>query len=122
MATLCLTIIPMLGVKFALLIMFPFIVLIFVNPKLHNEFITINETGILCQKSGKQLWAYEWDRIAELKRSSRFLLPSIEVIALNKYGISEHRVLDDSNYFQLGRPAREAIKRYYKPTEHSLNQ
>lgn len=120
-AILCLTLIPILGVEISLLYMFPFIVLILVNPKLHNEFITIDEAGISCQKSGKQFWAYEWDCIAELKRSSRFLMPSIEVIAYNKFEESERFALPNQ-YFQLGRTAREALKRYYTPTEHSLNQ
>ena len=94
--------------------MLPFPVLIFVNPKLYNEFITINETGISCQKSGKELWAYTWDRVAELKRSSRFLMPSMEVIAYNKYGESEHYA-QANHYFQLGKTAREAVRRYYTP-------
>lgn len=121
MAILCLTIVPMLVGNIFLLYMFPFLVLVLVNPQLHNEFILINETGISCQKSGKQLWAYEWSSIAVLKRSSRFLMPSIEVIAYNKFGESERNALPNQ-YFQLGRTAREAIKRYYKPPEHPLKQ
>lgn len=121
MAILCLTLVPMLVGEISFLFLFPFLVLILVNPHLHNEFIAINETGISCHKSGKQLWAYEWVGIAELKRSSRFLMPSIEVIAYNNYGESE-RVALPNQYFQLGSTAREAIKRYYNPTEHPLNQ
>lgn len=120
MTILCLALIPILGEEISILFMLPFIILILVNPKLHNEFITINETGISCQKSGKQLWAHEWGCIAELKRSSRFLMPSIEIITYNKRGESE-RFAKPNQYFQLGRIAREAIKRYYKPTEQSLN-
>ena len=121
MAILCSTLVPMLVGAMFILYLFPFLVLILVNPHLHNEFIAINETGISCQKTGKQLWAYEWHSIAELKNSSRFLIPSIEVIAYNKDGESERFALHNQ-YFQLGRAAREAIKRYYKPTEHPLNQ
>lgn len=115
MATLCLLLIPTLGIEISLIYMLPFIVLILVNPKLHNEYITIDEIGISCQKSGKHLWVYAWDSIAELKRSSRFLLPSIEVIVYNKYGEPE-RFASYDQYFQLGRTAKEAIKRYSKPT------
>ena len=50
MAILCLTLVPMLVGDISLLFLFPFLVLILVNPQLHNEFITINETGISCQK------------------------------------------------------------------------
>lgn len=121
MAILCLIFIPILGLGLSLIFMFPFIVLILVNPKLHNEFIAINEAGILCQKSGKQLWAYEWDSIAELKRSSRYLMPSIEVIPFNKYREAE-QFAEPNHYFQLGKAAREAIKQYYKPAGHSQNQ
>lgn len=112
MAMLCLALVPILGEAMALLCMTPFIVLILVNPKLHNEFITINEIGISCEKSGELFWAYEWDSIVELKRSSRFLMPSIEVIAYNKCGGTEYFGVSNQ-YFQLGKAAREAIKRYY---------
>ena len=120
MTILCLTLLPIQVVEIFFLCLFPFLVLILVNPQLHNEYISINETGISCQKSGKQLWAYGWDSIAELRRSSRFLLPSIEVIAYNKHGEPEQYALSNQ-YFQLGRTAREAIKRYYKPKETPLN-
>ena len=121
MVIVCMTLIPILGIVISLLYMCPFIVLILVNPKLHNEFITIDENGISCKKSGKHLWVYEWDSIAELKACSRFLMPSIAVIVYNKHGESERFALPNQ-YFQLGRMAREAIMRYYKPTEHPLNQ
>ena len=112
---LCLALAPILG-GYILFFLFPFLVLILVNPKLHNEFIAINEAGISCQRSGKQLWAYEWDNFAELKRSSRFLMPSIEVIVYNKHGEPE-QFARPNQYFQLGRTAREAIKRYRDCTD-----
>lgn len=117
----CLMLIPVLKIEISLLYMFPFIILTLVNPQLHNEYITIDETGISCQKSGKQIWAYGWNCIAELKRSSRFLMPSIEVIAYNEQG-EINNFAYPNQYFQLGRAAREAIERYYNPTEHSANQ
>lgn len=119
-AILSLVIVPTLRIM-SILFIFPLIAFILANPQLHNEFITINETGISCQQSGKQLWAYEWDSIAELRKSSRFMLPSIEVIVYNKYGEAEKFALHNQ-YFQLGRTARKAVKQYYKPTEHPLNQ
>ena len=79
-AVLCLTLIPTTGVGLCLLYMIPFIILILINPILHNEFIEINENGISCRKSDKQLWEYGWNSVAELRKSSRFLLPSIDVI------------------------------------------
>jgi len=110
-SVLCLTIIPILGLGLSLMYMFPFVVLILINPKLYNEYITMNATGISCQKSGKQLWAYEWDSIVELKRSSRYLLPSVEIIVYDKNGKPE-QFARTNHYFQLGRTAKEAIKRY----------
>lgn len=114
-AILCLTLIPTLGLWLSLLYAFPFIVLMFANFKLHNEYIVINEIGISCKKSGKQLWATEWSRIVELRKSSRYLLPSIEIITYDKHGKVNQFALTN-HYFQLGRAAREAIKRYYRPT------
>ena len=113
MVILCSILIPILGETMSILSMVPFIILILVNPKLYNEFITIDETGISCQKSGKQIWIYGWDSIEKLKRSSRFLLPSIEVIVYNKYRESKNFASSDQ-YFQLGKIARKAIKQYYK--------
>lgn len=72
MDILCLTLIPILGVGISILYMLPFIVLILVNPKLYNELITIDETGISCEKAGYQIWAYRWDCIAELKKVLAF--------------------------------------------------
>ena len=112
---LCLALAPILG-WYTLFYISPFLILIFVNPKLHNEFITINEAGISCQRSGKQLWAYDWDHIAELRRSSRFLMPSIEVIVYDKHGQPEQFAGPDK-YFQLGRTAKEAMKRYRRCTD-----
>ena len=116
MAMLCFLLIPILGIEISLLYMFPFIILILVNFILQNEFITIDDTGILCQKSGKIIWLYEWDSIAELKRSTRYLMPSIEVIIYDKCGKPEHFSLTNQ-YFQLGRIAKKAIKQFYKKTD-----
>lgn len=111
MATLCLAFIPLLGVGLSLLYMSPLIVLALVNSKLHNEFIIINEQGISCQKSGKQLWACNWDKIAELKKSSRFLMPAIEVIKYDSCGNPEQFAMSN-HYFQLGKTAKKAINQY----------
>lgn len=121
MAILCLSLIPTIGFGLSLLCIFPVVILMLVNPKLHNEFITINEIGIACQKSGIQLWTYEWDSIAELKRSSRFLMPSIEVIVYNEFGKPQQFAVSNQ-YFQLGCSARKAVKQYYKLIDNSLNQ
>lgn len=84
------------------------------NPKFYNEFITIDEHGISCQKAGKPLWCYDWSKIVELRKSNRYLTKSIEVIVYDKFGKPEPYALPDQ-YFLLGKTAKEAIKRYYKP-------
>lgn len=113
MGIFCVPLIFMLGLALSLLYMFPFMVMILVNSKLYNEFVEIDETGISCQKSGKQLWSYRWESIAELKKTSRFLMPSIEILTYNKHGESE-RFSHTNHYFQLGGVAKEAIERYAK--------
>ena len=113
---LCLVMIPFSGFGSSILNAFPFLILILVNPRLYNEFITINETGIMCQRSGEQLWAYKWDSVAMLKKSSRFRMPSVEVITYQKSGEPEPFSLPN-HYFQLGGAARKAIAQYYKPKD-----
>lgn len=90
------------------------------NPKQMNEYITINEEGIFCCKTDKQLWAYKWDSIAELKQSSRFRQPSVEIILYPSAIESENCHLSE-RYFQLGHVAKEALKKYYQPKENAYN-
>ena len=110
----CVVLIELLGVVWYLLGILPLVVLILVNPIMHNEFITINENGISCWKSGKNMWKYEWNSISQLKRSSRFRMPSIEIIGYNKYGEAEQYAID-GHYFQFGKTAKKAIEKYYNP-------
>ncbi len=89
------------------------------NPRSYNEFITIDEHGISCEKAGKQLWGYDWDSIVELRRSNRSRTKAIDVIVYDKFGKPEPYALI-GQYFLLGKAAKEAMKRYYKPhTENS---
>ena len=113
MALLGLIFIPHLGWEIFLVFEIPVIALILLFPKLYNEFVTINEKGILCQRAGETLWEHSWENIAELKSSSRFLLPSVEVITYNKNGKAEPFALPN-HYFQLGQAAKKAINMYYK--------
>ncbi len=108
----CLVLIKPLGVVWYLLGILPFVVFILINPIIYNEFITINENGISCWKRGRCMWEYEWNSISQLKRSSRFLMPSIEIIGYNKYGEAEQYAVD-GHYFQLGKTAKKAIENYY---------
>lgn len=112
--------IPLPGSGFTLLCAIPFVIILLVNPKLENEFITIDETGIRCEKSGTQLWAYEWDRIAALKKGIELRARSVEVITYCKSGEPEPYSLP-GHYFQLSRSAKKALKQYYKPQNHSQN-
>ena len=82
-------------------------------PVIHNEYVTVNNEGIRCAKKGKVMWEYAWDDIIKLKRSSRYRLPSVEIIIddhANEIVPYDHSI----HYFQLGRTARKAIDQYYK--------
>lgn len=116
-----LILIPMLGFGYFLVATSFFILLIFVNPKLYQEYITIDETGISCHKAGAPLWLYEWDSIAELRRSCRYLWPSIEIITHQQ--LTEPTLIGGcGHYFQLCKAAKEAIEKYYKPLECSQEE
>ena len=99
-----------LGIALLALCFFIFAALM---PIIHNEFVTVNNEGIRCTKKGKVMWEYTWENIIKLKRSSRYRMPSVEIVIDNHtneiitYDFSEH-------YFQLGRTARKAIALYYQ--------
>ncbi len=119
MAVICIVLIPV--DQFGLL---PFLSLMFLvfaalSPIVHNEFVTVDNGGILCRKRGKVIWEYKWDNIVKLKRSSRYRMPSVEIVtddnasAVVPYDFSVH-------YFQLGNAARKAIEQYCKLKENGL--
>lgn len=112
---LFLGLIPLLGIWVFLSVSLLFLTLFIWILKLQDEWITINEKGILCNKRGIQLWAYDWNSIAELRKSSRFRMPSIEVIGYDKDGTPE-QFSQQEHYFQLGKTAKKAIEQFYKKT------
>lgn len=119
-----LAIIPIMGLVVAIICMFPFAVLLIMNHKLKNEFITVNENGISCHNSKKQLWAYEWDDIYQLRSVSHYRLPAIGVATYYKYakcGEPDFYIAPNC-YFQLGKKAKEALALYNSYTVHLLNQ
>lgn len=111
-AILCLTMISMYGFVISLLFSGLFLILIFANPRLYNEFVTINEIGVSCCKAGKIIWQYEWDDIAKLQKSSRYLMPSLEIVIYDAEK-TDSKVLT-GHYFQLGKTAKQAVDKYYK--------
>lgn len=111
-AILCLTMISIYGFVISLLFSGLFLILIFANPRLYNEFVTINEIGVSCCKAGKIIWQYEWDDIAKLQKSSRYLMPSLEIVIYDAEK-TDSKVLT-GHYFQLGKTAKQAVDKYYK--------
>lgn len=108
--------IPIVGPKISWPIIILYVIFIIVNPKLFNEWITIDETGIACKKSETQLWGYSWEEIAILKKSCRYNWPSIEVILYDKSGEEEPYGTHD-HYFQLGKTAKKALKQYCRSSQ-----
>lgn len=86
------------------------------NFRSFDEFITMNEDGVTCEKAGKQLWGYDWESIAELRKGTHFRTKAIYIIGYDKFGKPEpYPQLD--RYFLLGKAAKEALKRYYAPKD-----
>lgn len=77
-----------------------------------KRMITINETGIMCHMRKKLCWNYRWTDIAELKISSRYRNPSIEIILVPDMLNGNENTGESEAYFQLGLSARKAIKRF----------
>lgn len=90
----------------------PPLIVALVSPKLDREYITIDEWGISCKEGDQLRWSFDWAHIAELRRSSRFRLPSVEVIPYDASGQPEP-FASDRLYFQLGRAAKKALSMYY---------
>ena len=80
------------------------------NPIRNNELVTIDESGISCTKSGKQIWMYKWDEIAKLERSNRFRRPSMEIVTRD----DPYQPARLDHYFELCKAAREALRLYYR--------
>lgn len=89
-----------------------FIVAVIAEPIQNNELVTIDENGISCEKSGKQIWMYKWDEIAKLERSDRFRRPSMEIVTWD----DPYQPARSDHYFELCKAAKEALKLYYKQT------
>ena len=115
MVILYFLLIPIIGFVIPLLSALVFVMLALAMPKIQGEFITINETGISCQRAGTQCWSYEWRNIAELRKCTYLRRPAMEVIVYDKDGRLNHYALSDQN-FQLGKTAKAALSRYYKQT------
>ena len=94
----------------------PPLIVALVSPKLDREYITIDEWGISCKEGDRLRWSFDWAHIAELRRSSRFRLPSVEVIPYDASGQPEP-FASDRLYFQLGRSAKKALSMYYAQTD-----
>ena len=96
-----------------MLFFIPSIVQIFVGPLLFNEFITIDEHGIICKRSGNIIWSYKWNDIAELKRSYRYRRLAIEIILIDSKDETETPQFL-GHYFLLNSTAKKAIEQYHK--------
>ena len=108
------------GLEIALMCL-PFVVLLeLMSRGVCNEYITINEDGIMCRKKGELLWCYKWDNIAMLKKSNRFRQPSIEIITNDKMQNTKIRSPKEP-YFQLSKQAKNAIQQFYKIDKSSLS-
>lgn len=116
------SLIPTLGLVLSILFAAPFLGLALMSSKIESEFITINENGISCTNTEKKLWEYQWEEIAELRKSSRFRSPSVEVIIYSRNREPEDYALPNQ-YFQLSKSAKEALS-CYAPSEklHYNNQ
>lgn len=116
MFALCVALIPLDNFGIFHYISLLFVLLIALTPVLHNTFITIDASGVICTKRGNVLWSYRWEDVVKLKKSSRYRMPSVEIVTeiagneATPYEYSEH-------YFQLGRKARQAISMHYVAEE-----
>lgn len=120
MILVCLALMPLMGTALSIFCIILCLIDLWLNTKMEHAFITIDETGIRCHQSGKEIWAHGWSDIAVLRKSSRLRRPSIEVITYDKYGKPEPFALP-GHYFQLCKAAKGALRQYYIPKDNSLD-
>lgn len=108
LSVLSFVIIPVLGIGTWGLFSIPVIVLTSINPFIYNEYIEIDEQGIRCYKSKTVLWEYEWSMISEIRRGSRYRLPTAEIYIKADSSTSNL----PTNYFHLGKAAKKALAFY----------
>ena len=108
---------PILGWLLSWTCFILFIILILINPLFFSEYIIIDEKGISCKQASKLLWEYGWENISELKYSSRYRMPSVEILTKNKSKEYE-QIVSAHSYFQLCRTAKKAIDQYYQHAKH----
>ena len=112
MVILYFLLIPIIGFVIPLLSALVFVMLALAMPKIQGEFITINETGISCQRAGTQCWSYEWSCVAELRKCTYQRWPAFAVIVYDKNGIPNQYAFP-GQHFQLSKTAKAALKQYY---------
>ena len=102
-------IIPVLDISIWILCFIPLFVLTLINPMFYREYIKIDEQGIKCFNSKNTLWEYEWSSIPDIRRGSRYSLPTVELYT-EKVDSIVYQL--PANYFQLGKSAKEALAFY----------
>ncbi len=114
---LYLAMIPVFGFTVCLVIVLILGWILYGLPRYFNEFISIDNSGISCEKAGNVLWAYEWNQVVGLRKCSRFFQPAIRLV-LDERG--EKRLHDPMMIcFQLSKRAKQALTRYL-PKEVTL--
>ena len=80
-------------------------------PRCFQQYITIDERGISCREKDRQLWAFEWHQIIDLKKYSRYRNPGIALVLTEE--AERQRQDATATSFQLCKEARVALDRYY---------
>lgn len=97
-------IIPVLDFCIWSLFFVPLLIMTIINPIFFREYIRIDEQGIRCYKAKITLWEYEWSNISDIRRGSRYRLPTAEIY-IEEVNNSIPRF--PLNYFQLGKSAKK---------------
>ena len=87
-----------------------FLLSLLIHRKLEKNYITIDETGVVCCRKSEKLWGYQWEEIDELRTSSYLRHKAVIVIA--KVDNNPRVPQQAMHHFQLGKDARKAIERY----------
>ena len=90
------------------------LILLITLPHFHNEYIIIDNDGIVCHKANKVMWKFKWSDIKEMKQGTRSRYKSLEII-LKEYDCKSTpniSYIENTLYFQYGKKAKQAVKQY----------
>lgn len=84
-----------------------------------NDYITIDETGVSCNRKNRLQWNLKWNEIALVKKGIVNKHRGIILYVYNKRGEPEYSFENGGYEFELSKQAKQALALYGKSIENN---